>query len=153
MWSCNLVKKGQDASPTAPSTPSPAPAQARLNVLIVPNPVIVLRDPRKPSSRTARWTVHIFENGGVGGAVSFVNATVRDADTGAPVEPQGFLSMDVTEIRKRAGTERLPPGGNLAVPQSIAYDSFASAATLAVAVQVLDDNGNLVGYSTTARLQ
>jgi hypothetical protein len=150
---CNLVKMGEDASPAAASSPPPAPIQARLSVMILPNPVIVLRDTRKPSSRTARWTVYIFENGGVGGTVAFVNATVREADTGAPVEPQGFLSMDRTEIRRRAGTDRLPPGASLAIPQSLAYDSVGAAATLAVAVQVMDDNGNLVGQAATARLE
>jgi hypothetical protein len=150
---CNLAKVGQDTSPTAASAPPPAPAAARLSLQILPNPVVVLRDTRNPSSRIARWTVYITEGAGVGGAVRFVNATVREADTGAPVEPQGFLSMDATEIRRRAGTERLPPGGSLAVPQSLSYDSSGSAATLAVAVQVVDDNGNLLGQSATARLQ
>jgi hypothetical protein len=143
---------GQDAAPTAAETPPSAVAQARLNVFILPNPVIVLRDARNPSSRTARWTVQVIETGGVGCALSFINATVRDTDTGAPVEP-GFLSMDVTEIRRRAGTERLPPGGSLAVPQSLGYYSVASGATLAVAVQVVDDNGNLVSHSANARLE
>ena len=152
LGACDFARRAASDSPAAASTTPPPALQARLDVSILPNPVVVLRDARNPSSRTARWTVLIVETGGVGGTVTFVNASVRDAGTGAPVEP-GFLSMDVAEIRKRAGTERLPAKGTLGVPQSLAYTSPAAAETLAVAVQVVDDNGNVVGQQATARLE
>jgi hypothetical protein len=151
LGACDFASRRRTDSPAA-ATPPPV-VQARLDVSILPSPVIVLRDARDPSSRTARWTVQIVETAGVGGVVSFVNASVRDAGTGAPVEPQGFLSMDVAEIRRRAGTERLPARGSLAVPQSLSYTSLAPTATLAVAVQVVDDDGHVVGQQATARLE
>jgi hypothetical protein len=153
LGACDFAHK-TGVAPTAASSPAaPASTQARLSVSILPDPILVLRDRRDPTSLAAHWTVQILETAGVGGTLGFVNATVRDADTGAPVGPQGFLSMDTTEIRKQVGTDRLAPGGRLAVPQSLTYNSEASAAMLAVAVQVLDDNGNVVSSATTARLE
>jgi hypothetical protein len=122
-------------------------------VAIVPNPIVVARDPVHPTARTAVWTVHVSEVAGVGGRLTFLNASVRDADTGAPVEPGGFLSLDGAEVRALVGTDRLAPGGTFAVPQSLQYESAGSRAVLAVAVQVQDDRGNLVGGSSTARIE
>jgi hypothetical protein len=132
--------------------PSAPLAEARLNVFVLPSPIVALRDARNPSSRVARWTVQVFETAGVGGALTFVNATLRDADTGALVDP-GFLSMDAALIRARAGTDRIAANGNLALAQSLDYESAGSGARLAVAVQFLDDHGNVVGGSVTARVQ
>jgi hypothetical protein len=133
--------------------PSAPTAQAKLSVFVVPNPVIALRDARHPNSRAARWTVQIVETAGVGGALSFVNATLREIDTGAPVEPQGSLSMDAAEIRQRIGTDHIAAGGALSLEQSLAYESAGSGGTLAVALQLVDDNGNLVGGSVTVPVQ
>ena len=144
------TREKAESTATLPSAPS---TQARLSVFVLPNPVIALRDTRHPTSRVARWTVQIIEAGGVGGTLSFVNTTLRDADTGAPVEPQGFLSMDAAEIRRKTGTDRLAAGGSLALTQSLAYDSDGSGALLAVAVLLVDDQGNVVGGSVTARVQ
>jgi hypothetical protein len=144
---CDFATTAKSASaPPAPTAPQP---QARLTVFVLPNPVIVLKDARDPTSRVAGWTVQVIESAGVGGAFTFVNATLRDADSGAPVEPQGFLSMDAAEIRKRTGTDRIAPGGTLVVNQSLAYASHGAGGTLAVAVQIVDDNGNVVGASVT----
>ncbi len=149
---CDFATTAKDDATTAP-LPSGPSAQARLSVFVLPNPVLVLRDARDPTSRVARWTVQIMETGGVGGSVSFVNATLRETDTGAPVEPYGFLSMDAAEIRRRTGTDRLAAGGTLVLAQSLAYASAGSGATLAVAVQLLDDNGNLVGGAVTVAVR
>lgn len=138
--------KSESAAPPAPTAPQP---QARLTVFVLPNPVIALRDARDPTSRVARWTVQVLETAGVGGVVTFVNATLRDADSGAPVEPQGFLSMDAAEIRRRSGTDRIAPGGTLVLTESLAYASNGASGTLAVAVQIVDDNGNVIGASVT----
>jgi hypothetical protein len=147
MGGCDAAntRNGQ-GSIEAPSAPSPV---AHLSLSVLPNPVVVLQDPRDPSAHIAQWTVQIVETGGVGGAVSFVNATVRDALTGAPVEPQGFLSVDAAEIQRQVGTDHIAAGGTLVLMQSLAYSSAESSATLAVAVQAVDDNGNLVGTSVT----
>jgi hypothetical protein len=115
--------------------------------------VVVLRDARAPSARSAHWTLYITDSGGVGGFLRFVNATIRDAETGTPVEPRPSLSLDGSEIRLLAGTDRLPPGGTLAIPQSLDYESPAARATLTVAVQLVDDHGNVVSQSTAARLE
>jgi hypothetical protein len=148
---CDFATTAKDeATVPVPTGPS---AHAQLSVFVLPNPVLVLRDPRDPTSRVARWTVQIMERGGVGGSLSFVNATLRDTDTGAPVEPHGFLSMDAAEIRRLTGTDRLAAGGTLVLAQSLAYASEGSGATLAVAVQLLDDNGNLVSGAVTAAVQ
>lgn len=149
---CDFANTAKDEATTAP-LPSGPSAQARLSVFVLPNPVLVLRDARDPTSRVARWTVQIMETGGVGGSVSFVNATLRETDTGAPVEPYGFLSTDAGEIRRRIGTDRLAAGGTLVLAQSLAYASAGSGATLAVAVQLLDDNGNLISGAVTVPVQ
>jgi hypothetical protein len=94
-----------------------------------------------------------METAGVGGRLSFVNATLRDARTGAPVEPHGFLSDDAAEIQKRLGTDRIAAGGTVVLAQSLAYASEGSAANLAVAVQAVDDNGNVVGTSIAVGVQ
>lgn len=84
--------------------------------------------------------------------MTFVNATIRDADTGVPVEP-GSLSMDAAAIRAQVGTDRIVAVGTLFLAQSLAYQSTGPGATLAVAVQLRDDHGNLVGGAVTVRVQ
>jgi hypothetical protein len=143
---CDFATTAKGASaPQAPTAPQP---QARLTVFVLPSPVIALKDARDPTSRVARWTVQVIESASVGGALTFVNATLRNAASGAPVEP-GFLSMDGAEIRRRTGTDRIPAGGTLVLTQSLAYTSDEPTGTLAVAVQIVDDNGNVVGASVT----
>lgn len=147
LGACDFATTAKNETvPEAPTAPQPS---ARPTIFVFPNPVLVLRDARDPTSRVAYWTVQVIESAGVGGSFTFVNATLRDADSGAPVEPQGFLSMDAAEIRKRTGTDRIAPGGTLVVNQSLAYASHGAGGTLAVAVQIVDDNGNVVGASVT----
>jgi hypothetical protein len=152
---CDFVRKfqgGDEPAAPTPTTTSPA-RQARLTVAIVPNPVLALRNPRAPALRSARWTVQISESGGVGGTLSFVNVTLRDAATGVPVDPSPFLSLDAGEIARQAGTNRLAAGGTLVLAQGIDFESPGAMAQLTIAAQLLDDEGNLVGQQATALVQ
>lgn len=152
---CDLVRKFQEGgvgSPAAPGSEAPG-RQARLNVVILPSPVIALRDPRSPSARTARWTVQVVETGGVSGSLTFVNATIRDTATGVPVEPRASLSMDATQIAQRIGTSRLLAGGSLSLAQTLEFESPGTQGFLTVAAQLIDDEGNLVSHQATALVE
>ena len=137
------------SSPVEP-TPSPTPASASLSVSVSPNPVNATEtgDPQTPLR--ADWVVTITA-AGAGGAVSFVNATLRDADTGALPDPTGRLSLAAQAIAAQAGTNRVPAGGSLRVAQGLDYAPPADGrrGTLVVTVQLIDDLGNLVSQSVT----
>jgi hypothetical protein len=105
-------------------------------------------DPKTPLR--ADWVVTITATG-AGGAVSFVNATLRDAETGALPDPTGRVSLAAPAIAAQAGTNRIPAGGSLRVAQGLEYAPPADSrrATLLVTVQLIDDLGNLVSRSVT----
>lgn len=152
---CDFVRKFQGGDEPPAETPlatSPT-RQARLSVIILPNPVLALRSPRVPAVRSARWTVQIVETGGVGGTLSFVNATVRDAATGVPVDPRPFISVDAAEIARQVGSNRLAAGGSIALSQTMDFESPGALAQLTIAAQLVDDEGNLVGQQATALVQ
>ncbi len=137
------------SNPVAP-TPSPTPPSASLSLSVSPDPVIATEtdDPQTPLR--ADWVVTITTSG-AGGAVSFVNATLRDAETGALPDPTGRLSLAAPEIAAQAGTNRVPAGGSLRVAQGLDYAPPAEGrrAILLVTVQLIDDHGNLVSRSVT----
>ena len=137
------------SSPVEP-TPAPAPASASLSLSVSPNPVTATEtgDPETPLR--ADWVVTIT-TAGAGGAVSFVNATLRDADTGALPDPTGRLSLAAPAIAAQAGTNRVPAGGSLRVAQGLDYALPADGrrGTLVVTVQLIDDLGNLASRSVT----
>ncbi len=105
-------------------------------------------DPKTPLR--ADWVVTIT-SAGAGGVVNFVNATLRDADTGALPDPTGRLSLAAPDIAAQAGTNRVAAGGSLRVAQSLDYAPPADGrrATLLVTAQLIDDLGNLVSKSVT----
>jgi hypothetical protein len=92
---------------------------------------------------------------GAGGTVSFVNATLRDAESGALPEPRGTLSLADAGIVAQVGSNRIAAGGSLRVAQGLAYalPSDNRRATLVVTVQVIDDLGNLVSRSVGTTVQ
>jgi hypothetical protein len=137
------------SSPVEP-TPSPTPAAASLSLSVSPDPVTATEtdDPRTPLR--ADWVVTIT-SAGAGGTVNFVNATLRDAETGALPDPTGRLSLAGTDIAAQAGTNRVAAGGSLRVAQGLDYAPPADSrrGTLLVTVQLLDDHGNVVSRSAT----
>lgn len=136
-------------SPVAP-TSAPTPAGASLSLSVSPDPVTATEtdDPKTPLR--ADWVVTITSNG-AGGTVNFVNATLRDADTGALPDPTGRLSLAAPDIAAQAGTNRVAAGGSLRVVQGLDYALPADSrrATLLVTVQLIDDLGNVVSRSVT----
>jgi len=135
------------ANPAAP-TPSPTPAAASLAVSLSPDPIVATENDDRDAPFRADWVVTITA-AGTGGTVSFVNATLRDAETGALPEPRGTLTLADAGIVAQVGSNRVPAGGSLRVAQGLAYalPSDNRRATLVVTVQLIDDLGNLVSRS------
>ena len=91
-------------------------------------------------------TVTIKETAGVGGHLTAVDFTAREAVTGASLTT---LHLSGEDIRTRAGTDRIEPMGSLAVRPIIqGYPVPASAPrpqlVIDVAAQMTDDHGNVV---------
>jgi len=135
------------SAPAGATSPLPTRgSKAALEVSIEPGPV--RRGP-------AEWRVVIHETAGVGGAVQFVNAKLRDAVSGAAATPTAGLSLDAADVAARAGTNRIQAGGHLSLDESLDY-GFVSGrreADLSVAVQFVDDHGNFVTGTAAARLR
>lgn len=135
------------ASPAAPA-PVPTPAAASLAVSLSPDPIVAVENDDPEAPFRADWVVTITA-AGAGGTVSFVNATLRDAESGALPEPRGTLSLGDAGIVAEVGSNRIPAGGSVRVPQGLAYalPGDNRRATLVVTVQLIDDQGNLVSRS------
>ena len=143
------------ASPTAPTpTATPTPVAASLGLSLSPDPIVAAENDDPEAPLRADWVVTITATG-VGGNVSFVNATLRDAESGALPEPRGTLSLADTGIVAQVGSNRIAPGGSLRVAQGLAYalPSDSRRASLVVTVQVIDDQGNLVSRSVGTTVQ
>jgi hypothetical protein len=137
-----LAGCGGDSNPAAP-TPTPEPPSAALVVTVNAQPVAAGAD---PETHLARWDVVIRETAGVGGGVNLLNATIRDADSGASPEAGGVLILDGTLVTARAGSNRVPAGGSLTVPEErpFSLQSGSTRIVISVAVQLIDDNGHVV---------
>ena len=133
---------GGESNPVAPS-PSPDLPRAALVVSVNAEPVAA---GASPATHLARWAVVIRETAGVGGGVNFLNAMIRDADSGADPDPGGLLNIDASLVAARAGSNRVPAGGSLTVPESLefALPAGGTKIVIRVAVQVTDDNGHVV---------
>lgn len=130
--------------PLALTAATRATAGAQITVSVQPIALIVIDESDTPLSAT--WNVVITESSGrSGGTVRFLNATVRDADSGAAAIPPS-LALTETDIAALAGTSRLAAGGSITVPLSLVFGlrSGGQRATVSVAVQVLDDNGQTI---------
>lgn len=145
------------AEPTAAvAATSVSPPRAAVTVSVSPSPIASSDsgDPRAP--RLAGWQVVVRETGGVGATVNFVNATLRDAVTGALAEPHGVLSQGSSDVLAAAGSNHVAAGGSLAVPQIVTFSlsgGDSAPGRLEVTVQLTDDNGNVVGASATATVE
>ena len=126
---------------------------ASVSAVIETSPVSSTTDPALPL--LAQWRVVIRNNGNVPAGVLLVNATLRDATSGARALPRGALSLGVADIITSAGTNRLPAGGGLSVPCSLGYalPSGGREAVLTVAIQVADDNGHLLTATAEAHVR
>ena len=155
---CGLRNPGAptaDATP-APTSVSPVKARAAVMLAISPNPVVSTDSDDPAYPRQASWQVVLRETGGVGATVNFVNATLRDAATGVLADPHGVLSLSSADVLTAVGSNRLPAGGSIAVPQSVTYllaSGDLAPGRLAVTVQLTDDNGNVVGSSVNVLVE
>ena len=144
-WLAALLVAGC-GGPTAPSAPSPP--RAAVSIMLEGVSVTPSSDPAHPW--LGRWTVVVSETGrAVGGRVSAVNATLRDAASGAR---GAGSSLTGEQVAAAAGTNLVPAGGSLRVPESLAYalPSGGRRANLSVAVQFQDDTGHSLTVSAEA---
>ncbi len=128
-------------------------AAASVSAVVEASPVAPTTDPERPM--LAAWTVVIRNSGNVAGSVSFVNSTLRDANSGAQASPRGMLSLGAADIIGLAGTNRVLAGGSLSVPVSMQYALLSGGreAVLNVAVQVVDDNGHRLTATAQADIR
>ncbi len=136
---------------TSPSPPvaTPTPAPAGFSIMVNPNPVVAADSTDPDAPLLASWTVKISASSSLGARVNFVNATLRDATSGAEAEPSGILTLGAADITAQAGTNRVEPRSSLTVSESLQYrlPSGGRVGTLTVTAQFRDDNGNLASQS------
>jgi hypothetical protein len=145
-------------APTAEVTsalgmPSPSSPRSAVTIAVSPSPVLSTDSGEARAPRRASWQVVLRETGGVGATVNFVNATLRDAGTGVLADPHGVLSQSSSDVLAAAGSNHLPAGGSLAVPQIVTFalsGGVAAPGRLEISVQLTDDAGNVVSASATA---
>ena len=126
----------------------PGVTRAGIFVLVEPNPVIGAQDPLT-GSVSAAFVVTIREINGLGGTIQFVNSTVFDPESGVQV---GATYWDSADLIVFVGTDRVDAEGELEVTQTASYTLRSPdgrpdgrvEAELTVAVQLRDDNGNVV---------
>lgn len=141
------------AAPTALAIAAVATPSAGLAVAIEAAPVAQTRDRLQPFQ--AAWRVVIQETGGVGGRLLWVNATVRDAASGARAWPAASVYLGTDQLVPLLGSDRMPAHGTVTVPGQLKYalPSGGRIATVDVAVQLVDDNGHRVSVLTQAELR
>jgi hypothetical protein len=133
------------------NNPTDPGGQAVIDISVTPNPVIGTQDPFS-GSVSAAYVVNIREQGGLGGGqLQFVNSTVFDNESGLQVANSYF---DSASLKVFVGTDRVEAGGELDVTQTVSYSlpDLSVAAVLSVAVQFVDDRGNLTNLSTLASI-
>jgi hypothetical protein len=103
----------------------------------------------------ARWTIVIRETGGVGGRVTFLNSTLRDATSGARAWPTGTASLGTEALLELLGSDRLRAGGSVSVPGGLRYGfiSGGKIGILTVAVQVVDDNDHVLSAMAESEIR
>jgi hypothetical protein len=129
-------------------TPTAASA-AGLSVAIQPSATTTGSD---PAALVMSWEV-VIANGADPGNVSFVNATVRDATSGAAVWPTAYVNFGPAEIQA-LGSAALAPGGTLRVPQTLEGRllSGSRSAIVTVAVQFVTSTNEIVTQTAQAQL-
>lgn len=140
------------STPTPSPTPSPRP-RAAIVVSVETQPLVPSGDPTKPI--LASWIVAIQETNGVGGNLTFVNSSLRDARSGASARPTGNKAIGAEDLAALLGSTRLEAHANVRVPANLSYSlaSGGRSVRLAVAVQVRDDSGNMVSATAEALFQ
>jgi hypothetical protein len=136
------------------NTTSASGIEAALALTIVPNPVVAMNTLNPTiADYDIRWMVTITETAGVGGDVQFVKATLFDPSTG--LEAAQPTLLDSSDLLVIEGTNHLNPKGSLTVSQQLSYRlaSRGRAALLSIAVEMKDDNGNLIDQSTLVQVQ
>lgn len=143
------------AACSSPSTPTPSPSptpgpRAAIVLTVEANPLVPSGDPTRPN--LASWFVVVQETNGVGGNVTFLHSSLRDARSGATARPSGTIALGSSEIVALIGTNRIEGRGTLRIPESLSYGlvSGGRSVRLAVAVQVRDDSGNTVSGTAEA---
>lgn len=131
----------------SPSGPTPAPSEAAITLAANPNPIVGGACRGCGSTGTDREAVTsltIRETAGVGGAVSSIAMSLRDAGTNAVIAAGEFDGAAVVAL---AGSSRVSAAGTLVVPSvGVHYprDQAGRSATLTYTVRVTDDRGNTV---------
>jgi polyvinyl alcohol dehydrogenase (cytochrome) len=141
------------ASSTGPAPGPDTAPKAHLVLTLVPDPEVA--GPGTTAPHSARWRVALAESAGVGGTVESLNTTMRDASSGALAEPTTSLALTGSDVRARAGTDRIPPSGNLSFDMAVDYRlvSGGQAVTLTAAARFSDDNGHVVTAMSQARIR
>jgi hypothetical protein len=124
--------------------------RAVIFVEVEPNPVVGTQN-FLTGSVSAAYVVKITELAGLGATINFINSIVFDPETGLQVSNDYY---DSANLKVFVGTDRIEPGGELDVTRTASYTlpDFRVNADLTVSVQVLDDQGNLINYSTLVRV-
>jgi hypothetical protein len=125
------------ASPASPATPA-------FSAVSASDPTTVL----------LQWQVVIHGDASSGATVNFINATVRDAESGAVASPSGYVNLTSQDVIAQSGSDRVPPGGTLTVIQHLQAGLPAgdTRATVSIAVQLQDDAGQLVTATTETEI-
>jgi hypothetical protein len=134
------------------STPTIGDAtRATISVTVDPNPIPPVRD-ALTGTVSVSYKITLSESAGLGGTVNFVSSNVFDPSTGVQVAINYFDSSDLVVF---VGTNRIEPFGTMTVPQTVSYllPDLTTDASMTVAVQVLDDRGNLVNTSILVPIQ
>jgi hypothetical protein len=141
----SLMPACSDSNPNAPNVP-----RSSIFVSVEPNPVIGVQN-ALTGSVSAAYVVQIQELAGLGGTIQFLSSTVFDPETGIQASNNYF---DSAALQVFEGTNRLEPQGTMEVTQSAGYTlpDFRVDAHLTINVQLLDDNGNLINYSTLVEI-
>jgi hypothetical protein len=107
-----------------------------------------------PRSLSMQWTIDIVNRGSSGGSLTFVNATVRDAASGAAVWPSAYVNFGPEELAAQGLPRYLSAGGSLHLTQSLQgrLPSGGRDAAVTVAIQVVADSGDVLTQTAQANL-
>jgi hypothetical protein len=134
------------------STPTSSGAtRAELVLSVDPNPVAGTQN-LVTGSVSAVYKTSITETAGLGGEMVFVSSSVYEPATGKLVALSYYDSSDLIVY---VGSKRLEPGGTLVVPQTVTYtlSDLSKPATLVIAVQLKDDQSNLINTSLLVKIE
>ena len=131
------------------SPSSPSPPSAAITVSASPSPIAggpCTGCGAGSTDREALTTLAIQETGGVGGAVTLIDMSLREQGTNVVIGAGSFDGAAVTQL---AGSNRLTARGTLNVRCGVHYAGAQAgkAAMLTYVIRVTDDRGNQVSQS------